>query len=263
MDAPFGILFLKKAEIYTIINNLDKRKKEIDKDVDDPDSPSEVYSTWPVEKQILKWSYWGHKYLKHPIKISHFTDPKPNGAYKLKDFKLCIDNNYKNKEDWLNKDTDKLEYEYQKIIGKNKKNCDELLFDHENNKLNIKSKAVQHVFENIVIRGYSNPCYKSEKYKNYNNQLNYKQDENLYGIIINNEGLLLGEVLYKIDKCKTHLIYSIFSHLMQHFGAWVFLLIFIFTLIVTPIVNHFDFWKEFFREIINFLNSLFQSLLSH
>jgi len=254
MDAPFGILFLKKAELYTIIKNLDKQKKEIDDDVNDKESPSEVYSTWPVEKQILKWSYWGHKYLKHPIKIVHFTNLKE--AYKLKDFKLCIDNEYKNKKNWLNKDTDELKEEYKKIIGNNKKNFNEKLFDSKDSKLNIDHKAIQHILENIVVRGFSNPHYDD------NNQLDDKQQRNLDGIKINNEGLLLGEVLYKLDKCKTHLIYYIYSYLMQHFGAWIFLFILIFTLIITFVINPFDFWKEYIPKIIDFLNSLFQSLLN-
>ncbi len=265
MDAPFGILFLKKAELYTIINNLNKQQKEIEKDVDNKNSPSTIYGSWPVEKQILKWTYWGHKYLKHPIKVTYFTDL--NRAHILKDCKLCINSKYKNKKYWLIKNDDKLKEEYQKIIGitKRKINGKEELFNNEKlftitskkeEKLNIDLGAVRHVLENNVVRGFSKPYYensKKEKDKEY---------ENLDGITINREGLLLGEVLYILEeKCDTHFIYSIYSHLMQHFGAWVLFTIFIFTLIITFVINPFNFWIEDFPKIIEYFKSLFQALL--
>lgn len=110
MDAPFGILFLKKAELYNRMIELDKRAEDIKVDVDNPDTNSELYSTWPVEKEILRWTYTGHKHLATPITHKCFNRDKTG---KLKDWQLCENNDPKN-EDYIIK-----EY-YNKIIKKNK-----------------------------------------------------------------------------------------------------------------------------------------------
>lgn len=50
MDAPLGITFFKKVEIYQKICDLDTNAIELDKD---PDSGGTL-PTWPAEKKILR-----------------------------------------------------------------------------------------------------------------------------------------------------------------------------------------------------------------
>lgn len=49
MYTPFGIVFLKKAELYNLIRRLDKQARD---DVKDPINSF----TWPIEKRILRWT---------------------------------------------------------------------------------------------------------------------------------------------------------------------------------------------------------------
>lgn len=66
MDAPFGIAFLKKAELYNLICRFDKQYKG---------SPQN--NLWLIERQILRWTYKHHKHLGSPIDTNHLsTDQK-------------------------------------------------------------------------------------------------------------------------------------------------------------------------------------------
>ena len=87
MDAPFGILFLKKVELYNLVK--DQRKKVEVMKKHNPFSKNPI--TWPVEEKILRWTYHGHKYLADPIKKTDFTFK--NISTKLKDWKLLDEYN--------------------------------------------------------------------------------------------------------------------------------------------------------------------------
>jgi len=86
MNAPFGILFLKKAELYNLVKRLNKQVKQRKKQHPKSKNPD----TWPVEKQILKWSYHGHKYLASPITDEHFKSDSSHN--KLGDWELLDKN---------------------------------------------------------------------------------------------------------------------------------------------------------------------------
>ncbi len=84
MEAPLGIVFLKKAEFYNLSIRLDNEvKKSLKKE-------SHNLPLWPVEKAILKWTYTGHRHLGSPITTHHLSigDPKS----KLKDFGMLDEN---------------------------------------------------------------------------------------------------------------------------------------------------------------------------
>lgn len=65
MNAPFGIVFLKKAELYNLVRRLDEQADGDPKDSRNP-------NTWPVEKNIFEWSYDGHKHLGTPLTPDFF-----------------------------------------------------------------------------------------------------------------------------------------------------------------------------------------------
>ncbi len=88
MDLPFGIMFLKKAELYSVITRLNVQSK-IDKSKNHP-------PLWPVEKAILKWTYTGHKHLGSTIKSDHLSEGSKNN--KLADFDMLDHNNMFKKE---------------------------------------------------------------------------------------------------------------------------------------------------------------------
>ncbi|MBL7158943.1 hypothetical protein ISS85_00500 [Candidatus Microgenomates bacterium] len=67
MNAPLGITFLKKAELYNLALSLDKEYKQSKQ----PDNTSK--SLWPVEKVILRWTHQGHRHLGSAIKTDHLT----------------------------------------------------------------------------------------------------------------------------------------------------------------------------------------------
>lgn len=67
MDAPLGITFFKKVELYQKIKGLDKQVIEMSPD-------SSLKPTWPFERKVLHWSYKGHKKPGSPIKTTHFTN---------------------------------------------------------------------------------------------------------------------------------------------------------------------------------------------
>lgn len=68
MNAPFGITFLRKAELYNLASRLDGEFAETKKD-----KKSKHPSLWPIEKAILKWTYHGHKHLGSAIKTDHLS----------------------------------------------------------------------------------------------------------------------------------------------------------------------------------------------
>lgn len=62
MEAPFGISFLKKAEIYNLISRFDKQYRGTSRD-----------NPWLIERQILRWTYKHHKHLGSPINTDHLS----------------------------------------------------------------------------------------------------------------------------------------------------------------------------------------------
>ncbi len=109
MDAPLGILFLKKVELYREMTDLDKRAENVKKELQ-VNPHSKLHSTWPLEKNILRWTYDGHKHLGSPIQEKDFCRSFEDN--KLKDWNLCENNKHDNNECIL------LE-EYEKIIFSN------------------------------------------------------------------------------------------------------------------------------------------------
>ncbi len=106
--------------------------------------------------------------------------------------------------------------------------------------------------QNIIIRGFAEPYYKKN--------INITTIDNIDGIILNKEGLLLGEVIYIIeDKKNTHYIYSIYRFLMEHFGAWVLLIIFSITFFIAIL---FPFFENIYNININIYSGLIKSLLN-
>ena len=73
MDAPFGIAFLKKAELYNLISRFDKQY-----------GGSPRNNPWLIERQILRWTYKHHKHLGSPIKTDHLSGGSSEN--KLSDF---------------------------------------------------------------------------------------------------------------------------------------------------------------------------------
>lgn len=77
MDAPLGVTFFKKVELYQKISSLDEQARKMDKKRGLP-------PLWPLEKKVLAWTYTGHKHLGSPIKTTHF---EANSSHsKLEDF---------------------------------------------------------------------------------------------------------------------------------------------------------------------------------
>ncbi len=77
MDAPLGLTFFKKVELYQRIRSLDSQAKKMDKKRNLP-------PLWPLEKKVLAWTYKGHKHLGSPINTSHFEAGSIHS--KLEDF---------------------------------------------------------------------------------------------------------------------------------------------------------------------------------
>ncbi len=184
MDAPFGILFLKKAELYNRMIELDERAEDVKKEVDNKEKNSKLYSTWPIEKEILRWTYTGHKHLATPITGSDFN---PGEKGKLKDWQLCVNNEYDNDQYELQ------EYYHDIIYGNIKKIIDR--------------NGTDQILHNIVGNGYA-------KYSD--------KDNTDMGSLINKEGLLLGEVIYRAGKSDyIENSYRFFSGIMNSAGAWI------------------------------------------
>lgn len=227
MEAPLGLLFLKKAELYNLITRLDERKDIITDGVKDKSTTSRIPSSWPIEKNILMWSFYGHKHLGSPIKYEHFELGK---HCKLKDWKLCENNDPYNNEFVLKK-------EYAFISNKG-------------NLKEINRTKVKKIFENMVIREFASYSYKE-------GDTSKKEFE---GIILNKEGLLLGEVIYNVNaKPCIKRIYHIYSWLMDYGGAWVLLILFIITIIATWLISFWNIFSQLITWIINLCSIYTQS----
>lgn len=79
MDAPLGVTFFKKVELYQKISSLDNQAIKMDKKRGLP-------PLWPLEKKVLAWTYTGHKHLGSPIKTNHFEIGSSHS--KLEDFRI-------------------------------------------------------------------------------------------------------------------------------------------------------------------------------
>ncbi|MCD6194727.1 hypothetical protein J7K05_00770 [bacterium] len=55
MNLPFTIKFYKKLELFQTLQQLNAQ------------ADHQKESLWPIEKRILRWTYWGHKHLGSPI----------------------------------------------------------------------------------------------------------------------------------------------------------------------------------------------------
>jgi hypothetical protein len=224
MEAPLGILFLKKAELYNLVERLDKQAAEIYDKVKDKNTGFEILSSWPIEKNILMWSYHGHKHLGTAIEINHFRHEiqnRLNKHCKLKDWELCENNDLENNEFVLKK-------EYAFISNKN-------------NLKKINTTNVRKVFENMVIRGFADVA----SYKKIKEDSHKKE---IINITLNREGLLLGEVIYNVKNrgsCVKR-IYWIYSRLMDYGGAWILLILFIIAIASAFFTN---FWNMFSQLI--------------
>lgn len=167
MEAPFGITFLKKAELYNLICRLDQQEK----DTRDPSN-----ALWPIEKGVLKWTYSYHKHLGSPIGTDHLSrDPKWS---KLEEM------------DMLNSKGElKEEFKY------------------------LENGNLTKPLENLVIRGFAE----------YFNEIQHDHNK----IVINREGLLVGEVLSDIEKANPFIKfnYFIYSKIMDHLGAFILLVV--------------------------------------
>lgn len=82
MEAPLGVTFFKKVELYQKISSLDDQAREMV-------ARGGHKPFWPLEKKILTWAYMGHKFLGSPIKTDDFSAGNPDN--KLKDFKIKAD----------------------------------------------------------------------------------------------------------------------------------------------------------------------------
>ncbi len=167
MEAPFGITFLRKAELYNLICRLDRREK----DTLDPSN-----ALWPIEKRILEWTYGYHKHLGSPIGTDHLSrEPKWS---KLEEMDML------NGEGELKK-----EFMY------------------------LENGQLDKPLENLVIKGFAE--YFDERQSGHTK------------IIINREGLLMGEVLsdIEINNILINFNYFIYSNIMDHVGAFLLLIV--------------------------------------
>jgi len=79
MEAPLGVTFFKKVELYQKICSLDNQSRGMD-------TKRGLPPLWPLEKKVLAWTYTLHKHLGSAINPTHF-DPKSNHS-KLEDFSI-------------------------------------------------------------------------------------------------------------------------------------------------------------------------------
>jgi hypothetical protein len=114
-------------------------------------------------------------------------------------------------------------------------------------KLILKYNKPKKIFENMVIRGFS-------EY--------YNKEDVSEGIILNKEGLVLGEVIYELDKKKPSIIsiYSIYSWLMNIGGAWIIIILFLITIFSTIIFPLLKYFWVIYAQIISFFMNLFNRL---
>ena len=118
MDAPLGIIFLKKAELYNLVKRLDEQSALDKKNENKEKNENKAPNTWPVERNILEWTYLHHKHLGTPITAEFFEIDDDNS--KLKDCGLADKNGIKT--------------EFQKVLASN-----------QNHKIR----------QNMVIRGFA------------------------------------------------------------------------------------------------------------
>lgn len=78
MEAPLGITFFKKVELYQHIKQWDDQFKKLSA------KKSRAEATWGIEKKVITWIYFGHKNLGSPIISAHFEANSPRS--KIKDF---------------------------------------------------------------------------------------------------------------------------------------------------------------------------------
>lgn len=170
MEAPFGIIFLKKAELFNLVSRFDKQYGG---------SPSN--NPWLIERQILRWTYGHHKHLGSPIKTEHLSLGSQNN--KLRDFRM-IDSKGRLRSQF-------------KYLEKN---------------------SLTKPLENLVIRGFANY---------------YNESEGHNAIVINKDGLLVGEVITDMEKDNIFIKanYLFYSHMMDHLGATVMMVVTIIGLI--------------------------------
>ena len=207
MEAPLGILFLKKAELYNLITRFNEQKDIITDDVNDKESSSGIPSSWPVEKKILKWSYAGHKLLAEPLVPGMLK----KGNKKLIDWGLADKN------------------------GEIIKDYEEIL------------KYPNHILQNIVIKGFAD-CYNKEKYSKEGIKAAIKD-----GILLNREGLLLGEVISNVEEKKPRVerIYRYYSWLMDYGGAWILLILFIIAIVSAFFTNLWNMFSQLITWLID------------
>ena len=212
MDAPFGIIFLRKAELYSLLK--DQWKQALIMKNRHRKSPNPI--TWYVEEKILKWTYHGHKYLYATINTSDF---KLEGSNKLKDWEL-LDNNGKIKD---------------------------MYDDHVKKSIEMCIEQPNAVLSNMVARGFAEYF-----------------DEKKNSIIINKDGLLFGEIIYNVEEENSIYTYKIFSFLMGLGGAWILLILFALTIIITIIIplllNSFNIYIQLIKWFISSLIPLLHSL---
>jgi len=77
MEAPLGVTFFKKVELYQKIISLEDQTRKME-------VRGGLKPLWPLERKVLVWAYTGHKHLGSPIKTDHFS--AGSAGNKLKDF---------------------------------------------------------------------------------------------------------------------------------------------------------------------------------
>lgn len=79
MEAPLGVTFFKKVELYQKISDLDQQTKKMS-------TKGGIESFWPLEKKVLAWAHVGHKHLGSPIRTDDFSQGSSDN--KLADFEI-------------------------------------------------------------------------------------------------------------------------------------------------------------------------------
>lgn len=175
MDAPFGIVFLKKAELYNLICRLDKQYKN------EVQESSFRSSPWSIEKQILRWTYKHHMHLGSPIKTDHLS--KSSSENKLHDFGMLD-----------KKGVFKKEFKY------------------------LEKGHLTKPLENLVVRDFASY---------------FDENSGHNAIVINKNGLLVGEVLADIEQKNPikRFNYFFYSNIMDHFGAFLLIIVTVYGLL--------------------------------
>lgn len=167
MEAPLGITFLKKVEIYQRIASWRKNREVLDKD---PHAGGQD-ATWPLEEKILRWAYRGHKHLASPITKSQF-----------------IPSDYRESGD---------------LIGKTRVNISTDLLDNKlyKGEQYIRDK-VDRTFENLVRRGFA--TYEIELSKGLDpskkpkhTAIYFTNDGLLVGEVLNELNSIVRQICYK------------------------------------------------------------------